>query len=364
VRIKDRDAFARALPRLSKGTVLVLEPGHYGGDYHVAGKKGFTIRARDPKKPPRFGGGRQALHFAACVDFTLENLVVENCSINGINIDDGGKRDTPTTGIRIRGVTVESIGPRGNHDGLKLSGIDDFTVSRCSFGGWGGSAIDMVGCHDGTIEDCRFVGREGYSQSNAVQAKGGTKSVTIRRSFFKDPGHRGVNIGGGTGLDYFRPKDAKWEAENVTVTECRFTGGDAAVAFVNSKGCRVERNTIHLPKRWVLRILQETRGERFPACREGIFARNLIVTDRRLRSDVNVGPGTEPKTFRFERNLWFRVDGGPSPRLPVAEKESLPRIDPKLVDAGTERMRAGSKDARLKGIGAPGPARLSKPRAK
>ncbi len=101
---------------------------------------------------------------------------------------------------------MQDTGPRGNHDALKMSGVDNFTVRRCRFEGWGGSGIDMVGCHHGVIEDCTFVGKKGFSQSNAVQLKAGTRDVLVQTSFFKDVGHRSINLGGSTGLAFFRPR--------------------------------------------------------------------------------------------------------------------------------------------------------------
>ena len=59
-------------------------------------------------------------------------------------------------------MTILETGPKGNHDALKMSGVDHFTVRKCHFEAWGGSGIDMVGCHHGVVEDCTFVGREGF----------------------------------------------------------------------------------------------------------------------------------------------------------------------------------------------------------
>ena len=72
--------------------------------------------------------------------------------INGINVDDAGDKANPARGIRIEHCSVVDTGGRGNHDALKLSGVDQFVVRGCHFEGWGGSGIDMVGCHDGLIE--------------------------------------------------------------------------------------------------------------------------------------------------------------------------------------------------------------------
>jgi len=170
--------------------------------------------------------------------------------------------------------------------------------------------------------------------------------------FFRDAGQRSINLGGSTGLAYFRPKDARFEAEKITVAGNRFVGSDVPLAFVNANNSRVHQNTIYRPGKWILRILQESQGERFPACRDGVFEANLIVFDRRVRSAVNVGPGTKPESFVLRKNAWFGLDGAPPPRLSVAEKDSVRQVDPRIEHAGTAEMRATSKDRRLAGVGA------------
>ena len=117
---------------------------------------------------------------------------------------------------------------------------------------------------------------------------------------------------------------------------------------------RVHHNTIHLPEKWVLRILQESQGERFPPCRECVFEHNLVVFDRRVRSHVNVGAGTAPDTFTFRGNAWFCVDGDARPRLPVAEDDGVHGVDPKLENAGTAEMQSTAKDRRLRDVGVRG----------
>ena len=365
IRVRSSEELLAAARAARAGAVIVLAPGEYAPDVRIEGLRGserrpIVIRGADPDDPPVFEGGGQALHLVDCSFVTLKDIVVRGSSHNGINIDDGGSVETPARGISVEGVTFEDIGPRGNRDGLKLSGLDGFVVRGCRFSGWGGSAIDMVGSHRGVIDECSFEGKEGFSQSNAVQIKGGSSRVSVRRSFFRNAGHRGVNLGGSTGEPYFRPPDARFEAEDVEVVGCRFTGGMAAVAFVNARGGRVVSNTIHLPEKWVARILQESTGERFPSCREGRFERNLILYDARMTVPVNVGPGTAPETFRFRENAWFRIDAeGPPgevsrPRLPVAEEGGVYQVDPEIEGAGTAEMRATSKDPRLRKIGARG----------
>ena len=112
-------------------------------------------------------------------------------------------------------MVVRDIGPTGNRDGIKLSGVDDFRVEGCTVERWGsgGSGIDMVGCHRGEIVGCTF--RHGDTTGDSgVQAKGGSRDVVIRRCRFEHAGQRAVNLGGSTGLAFFRPKPEGYEARD------------------------------------------------------------------------------------------------------------------------------------------------------
>ncbi|MDP6961413.1 MAG: right-handed parallel beta-helix repeat-containing protein [Dehalococcoidia bacterium] len=119
-------------------------------------KKPIIITGADVRNPPLFTGGKEAI-------VVLRNIKVFGCTGNGINADDGGSYDTPSRGMVFENITIEDIGPTGNRDGLKLSGRNDFVVRNCKLSGWGGSAIDMVGCYNGVIEKCQIVGKKGFS---------------------------------------------------------------------------------------------------------------------------------------------------------------------------------------------------------
>jgi hypothetical protein len=277
---------------------------------------------------------------------------VAGCAGNGINADDGGSYDSPSRGMVFENITIEEIGPTGNRDGMKLSGLVDFTVRNCLFSGWGGAALDMVGCRDGVIENTRFIGKEGFSQDTGVQAKGGSERVLIRRCTFSNAGQRAINLGGSTGAAYFRPGIVDFEAREIVVAGNHFTGSQAPIAFASSVNCRVRYNTIVNPEKWVLRILQEQPTDRFQACQGGVFENNLIVFDKRVQVFVNTGANTKPETFQFRGNAWFDSQGSRRPALPVAETGGIYQADPDLESTGTAIPKPRSKDARLQTLGA------------
>lgn len=333
VRVTSDTELREALASAEAGTTILIAAGRYAGSLSRAGLHGtaeapVVVAGEDADNPPVFvgeaagGRGAVAVHLSSSSHVVLRDFIVRGFPGNGLNIDDGGRLTEPTHHITIERVTVEEIGPRGNHDGLKMSGVDQFTIRGCHFSGWGGSAIDFVGCHDGVVEGCRFEGAEGFTQSNAVQTKGGSRGIRVLENFFHEAGERAINLGGSTGLAYFRPAVGDSEAADVEVAGNRFVGGTAAVAWVTADGGHVHHNTFVNQEKWVLRILQENQDPRMRPCHGGLFEDNLVVVDDRVRVWVNVGPGTAPETFRFRRNAWYASDGR-QPQLPTQETEAI-----------------------------------------
>ena len=357
VTVRDSAELRAALRELAPGTTILLSPGVYQGGIYLQGAAGteqspIMIAGADPNNPPVFREGGQAMHLADCSHLVLKNLKAVGFPGNGINIDDGGSFETPAHHITLENVTILQTGPKGNHDALKMSGVDDFRIRHCHFEGWGGSGIDMVGCHQGVIEDCTFVGQEGFSQSNAVQLKGGTENVLVQTCLFKNAGERAINLGGSTGLQFFRPKVGDYEARNITIAGNRFVGGPAPIAWVTADGGYVHHNTIVCPENWILRILQESSDSRFRPCHDGLFADNLIIYNSRIRDFVNVGPRTAPETFKFSHNAWHNLDGPHKPTLPTAEKDGLYQVQLDTDSAALKEGFVTIKDDRAKDVGA------------
>jgi hypothetical protein len=348
VMVENTQQLRQALMQAEPGTRILLAPGTYEGglylrDLHGSPDEPIVLAAADTERPPVIHGGGNCIHFADVSYLELHNLIMSGARGNGLNIDDGGTFDTPSHHILLRGLRVYDIGPEGNRDGIKLSGLDDFRIEGCIVERWGsgGSGIDMVGCHRGVIQGCTF--RHGDREgSNAVQTKGGSSEIVIRRCRFEHAGSRAVNIGGSTGLQFFRPKPQGYEAKDITVEGCTFIGSLAPIAFVGVDGALVRFNTIYRPRRWVLRILQETRKPEFVPCRRGQFTDNIIA----FRSDevattVNIGPDTAPETFTFARNFWYCLDdpGNSKPRLPAPESHGTYGEDPMFHDAESGELR-------------------------
>jgi hypothetical protein len=330
--VRDGVSLRTALRGLKPDTTLKIAPGDYPGGHHVSGVEKLTVEALDPKNPPHFKGGANAWHFSRCNNLTLRNLRISGQTSNGLNLDDGGDLANPSTGITIEQVEINDIGPKGNHDGIKCSGLDKLTIRDCTITGWGGQGIDFVGCHHSLITGCKFIGKEGFSASAAVQLKGGTSDVVVEKCHFRNAGERPINLGGSTGLPYFRPQGTKFEAERLIVRDNIIEGSLCAAAFVGVDGAEFSGNTILFPTKWIFRILQETREPGFVPCRNVLIKDNRIVFRRaQVQTEINIGDGTAPETFRFENNRWFAEDKpqASKPRLPVEEKDSVDGVDPR-----------------------------------
>jgi hypothetical protein len=285
----------------------------------------IVIAGADPANPPIITGGGSGLHLSSPEHIELRDIVFDGATGNGLNIDDSGAIEMPAHDLVLRNLVVRNVGPRGNRDGIKLSGVRDFRIEGCRVERWGasGSAVDMVGCRNGVVNECKFL-EAGGDQANGVQAKGGSSDIVIQHCRFENAGGRGVNIGGSTGLAYFRPRDAQYEAKNITVEDCEFVGGMSAVAFVGVDGAVVRHNTIYRPRRWPIRILQESVDARFVACRNGRLLNNVIAwRSDEVRAVINIGSNTAPETFTIAGNVWCCLDRPADTRrlvrLPVAE---------------------------------------------
>lgn len=317
------------------GDTLMFRAGTHAGGGHVSNLQGSSDRwitiMGDPSGTTLIEGGTNAFQLSDPAYLRITGLEFDGQTGNGINIDDGGSFDTPAHDLVIEHCRWRGIGATGNNDQLKMSGVDNFVVRFCDFrnGSPGGSMIDMVGCHYGRFEDNRFEN----GGSNCIQAKGGTHDILITRNSFYRGGQRAINIGGSTGLQYFRPQNADFEAKNIMVWANVFTGAVAPIAYVGAVRCAVLQNTIYLPEKWAVRILQESTDARFQQCGENLFQNNIVIVDDRADAPTfNIGPNTRPETFLFTNNLWFHNgnSGWGGPNTPTPEQNGIIGSDPLL----------------------------------
>lgn len=342
----------RAANGAMPGVAIQVHAGTYMGGAYIQNLAGTAdapiwIGGAPGEARPLIDGGGEAIHFVGARYVVVHDLEVANQTGNGINADDGDDRANIDASryVIFRNLSIHDIGTGGNQDCLKLSGINDYFVldsefARCG-GGDSGSGIDHVGCHSGLIARNTFSALTGGG--NAVQCKGGSEAIEIRNNLITDGGQRGVNMGGSTGFDFFRPPlsttSPNAEARDIRVVANVIVRSYASLAFVGCVDCLAANNTIVDPENWILRILQETTtgsGYTFLEAQNGRFVNNLIYFARGgISTYVNVGAGTLPDTFTFANNLWYAYDD-PSQStptdLPGPESAGIYGEDPLFAD--------------------------------
>lgn len=352
----------RALQGARPGDAIRLLPGtHVPGTFisNLAGTSNAPIWLGGVPGlgRPRIESGNTALHLSRASYVIVEHIEVSGATANGINCDDGGDyaHTNATHHVLFRSLFIHDIGTGGNQDGLKLSGVYDYAVLDCEFARMsaGGSGIDHVGCHRGLIASCIFTD----AGSNAIQCKGGSADIEIRWNRFINGGTRAINLGGSTGFEFFRPPLSvgapNVEARRIRVIANLFQGGDSPVAFVGAVDSLVANNTIVQPRRWLLRILQETSssgGYTFLPCGQNEFVNNLVCFDRwQISTYINIGPNTDAASFRFANNLWYAFDRPElsRPALPAQETDGVYGSDPlfKAAAAGDFSLSTNSPAA-------------------
>ena len=359
---------ARAAQAAAPGTAIRVHAGTYGGGQYIEDLEGTAlapiwIGGAPGEGRPVINGGSEAIHLTRVRYLVLHDLEVRNSTANGINVDDGGDVADPdaTRYVVLRNLFIHDIGTGGNNDCLKLSGVNDYFVldSEIAFCSAGGSGIDHVGCHGGLIAGNYFHDMG----SNTIQAKGGSESIEIRGNRFVNGGARTLNIGGSTGLEFFRPplstSEPNAEARNIRVIANVIEGNtQAPLAFVGAVDSVAAFNTIVAPSpRWLMRILQETTSADnppyvFEPSGNNTLAGNVFYFSSAgptFSTHLNVGANTAPSTFTFTRNLWYSYTspGQSQPALPAGESNGISGQSPQFVDAlsGDYRLGHGSPAA-------------------
>jgi hypothetical protein len=337
------------------GDTIMIQGGTYSGGTSISDLQGTSTAVITIMPAPGdtviYSGGSNGWHLTDAAYLRIYNIIFEKQTGNGFNIDDGGSYATPTHHVLFERCTFRNINATGNNDLLKLSGLDNFELRSCVFvnGAAGGSGADMVGCHNGVFKNCHFENMG----SNAIQAKGGTQHILMEGNFFKNCGQRAVNLGGSTGLAFFRPIDAPFEAADLQVYSNVFIGSTAPIAYVGCVRVQVINNTIYNPGNWVIRILQETVDTaRFAKCGDNTFRNNIIYRGSGLSTDCNVGSNTDPKSFHFSNNLWYHYQNSSwtGPNLPVVDSNNIIGSNPLFKNIPNEDFSIGmSSPAAAKG---------------
>ncbi|NOZ40706.1 MAG: hypothetical protein GXP24_10845 [Planctomycetes bacterium] len=325
------------------GDNILLQPGTYAGGIFRENLTGVTVRSVDPANRAVISGGNTNIQLVDSQDVTIEDLIFEDGIFNGLNFDDGGSFATPTTNLTLRNIVVRRAGSTGNQDGIKLSGVVGFLIDRVEVDDWGdgGSAIDMVGSHNGLIQNSWLHTSSFGVSGSGIRPKGGSKNITIRANRIDLPigDGRAIQAGGSTGSQFFRfiDGDSGYEAKNITAEGNVVLGGSSAFSWVNIDGGEFRHNYIERPGTWTMRILNENSGLPIVDTKNGLFNDNIIRfrdSPSEYNRAVNIGPETEPSTFQFARNQWYNevTPTSSTPNLPTPEVEGVYGVEP-AIDA-------------------------------
>jgi hypothetical protein len=332
--VANPDELTAALEAAQPGDEIVLKPGTYNGGLYRENLNGVTIRSADVKKPAVIDGSDFGMQLSDPVDVVIANLVFRNQGQNGLNIDDGGSYETPATGITLIGITVKDIQEEGNHDGIKMAGVQNFLIDGVTVENWGtgGSAIDFVGCHHGVVQNSFLKHDHLEVGGSGIRPKGGSKDIVLRANRVELPAGMGraLQAGGSTDAEYFRFADgeADYEASEISIEGNVMIGGSSAVSWVNIDGGIVHHNVISRPGTWVMRILNENEGSSIVPTRNGQFVDNEIAFNGpgdKFNRAVNEGDAVESGTFQFARNRWYNLANPKAsrPKLPTEETDGV-----------------------------------------
>lgn len=294
------------------GDRIAVAPGGYPGVViHARGTRALpiVIEPLDLASPPVFSG---MIYAPSCSWVKFKGLIIrigDDTLANGINADDSAS-GIPAQGLAFYHVRFEVQ----NGSGLKLAGVDEFSVRECTFSSWSQTGLDLVGCHRGLIENCRFDTSRGVY--HGIQIKGGSSDILVRGCRFEGPAERWINIGGGTDADLFRPHDADYEAARVNVESNSIYGGQSAIAFDAAIDSAARMNILAEQQQFVFRILNSARSRAgFRGCRDGIIERNLVsYRSDRIEGVFNLGYGAAWSSFRLAGNVWRDLLGLRTPR--------------------------------------------------
>ncbi|MEE9131345.1 MAG: right-handed parallel beta-helix repeat-containing protein [Phycisphaerales bacterium] len=349
--------------RVHPGDEIILMPGRHRPATldRLQGKQGkpITIRALDPERPSVIEASRYGLVLHKPQHVVIENIIITGATICGLLVDDldSTAAQNPTepalsaprkpwrANLVIRNVSVTNTGPQGKRHAIELSGLQDVRIHDVHIEGWGGSGLELIGCHGVTVESCRFIAREDYSQLHAIQIRAGSERVNIMQCHFQGISEAVVMVGGLSKLREFRPEippdaDSRshYEARFVQLQRCTFLGGACPIVLAHCDDTLMRNSTFIRPRHAVLCTTSEQTDHRIAPARRAIFGGNLLVWEPGdLRRLVDIAPADDAQSFVFEESLWWSTEPAEQRarlrKLPGARQTpQITDLDPKLDD--------------------------------
>ena len=287
----------------------------------------------------------------------IENLTISGATINGLVIDDldtttarnpnepepATPREPWSANLLIRNLWVTNTGPEGKRHAVTLSGLRDVRIHNMHIEGWGGSGFEVIGCHEVSLESCRFIAKAGHTQLNAIRVRAGSERVNIVQCHVTGIAEAVVVLGGMSTLQEFRPSLApdaesgtRYEARFVQIQRCTFVGGACPIVLVHCDDSLMRNNTFIRPRHTVLCTITEQTDRRIGSTRRAIFGGNLLVWEPGdLTKFVTVAAADDAESFVFQESLWWSTETVQQ-RAHLGELPGISRtpqitdVDPKL----------------------------------
>ncbi|UCD73898.1 MAG: right-handed parallel beta-helix repeat-containing protein, partial [Phycisphaerales bacterium] len=235
----------------------------------------IVIRALDQSHPVKIEADRYGLRLQSPRFVTVRDVQIEGATVCGLLIDnqvvddwrplrktDDGEEETdgePPAQIILQRVSISHTGPTGKRHALEARGVGGLRIVDCRFNAWAGSAIEIIGCSDVNVLNCNFTGQDDHSQTDGVRVRAGSARVLVDHCRFDHAAARCVSIGSASEVEDFRPpiaEDARpgsvFEAQQVTVTYCIFTGGGIPFYLCHADRSSIRNNTVLRGGPWVI----------------------------------------------------------------------------------------------------------------
>ena len=341
--------------KLKAGDEIILMPGKHRSatldDLAGTADQPITIRGLEGQTPSIIDGQRDGLRLNRPHHVVIKDLTISDCALGGISVSDGvvvppaSRPDDPETlgPIAISNVKILRIGLRMDRDAISLIGVDTVKIDRCQIEGWNSCGIELVGCHDASIDHCTFKPAEGFTPLCGIAARAGSERLQIRDCRFESAGKRVLCMGGNSKIEHFRPRltaeakpASRAEAAHIVIDNCFILNGQLPLALINVDDCIVQNCTVVRPRAAVLAVLSEQIDPRILSGRSITFGSNLITWEPgEIQKLADVHKTILDNAIQWQSNLWWSAQS-PADREKLGTlpgKTNWPQIfdvDPKL----------------------------------
>jgi len=343
--------WSRLASRVKPGDEIILMPGRHKPasftDLRGEANRPIIIRSVTPDAPAVIVADSAGIEFIRPFAVILQDVQITAGTRAGIRATDGESGDGVVgdpfqSGFRVRRVSISRIGPEATSDAVRIWGLADVQIDQLTVVGWGGAAVEIVGCREVTIERSRFLGDSDFEQVSGVEVRGGSQAVSMIDCVFRDCGDASIALGGPSARREFRPalpdvpdpKRPRFEASRIQVDRCEVVGGRTSIALIGAQHVVINACTIVNPEESLFRFA--TTDPNIPVSQNDhvtLDANLFAWKPATLRALFAADDTARPAALNITDNLWWSP--GESPQLAgrFPAEPALPQtleVDPRL----------------------------------